>query len=68
MATAISAYLGFPNYLKTVAPKTAAAIRDAVNAHPVLSKIIQFNAIPAIAAGTAAGYQLVPVDHDPFAQ
>jgi hypothetical protein len=32
MATAISAYLAFPNYLKTVAPKTAAAIREAVNA------------------------------------
>jgi hypothetical protein len=41
-----------------------------VNAHPFLSKIIQFNAIPVIAgAGAgAAGYQLVPVDHDPFAQ
>jgi hypothetical protein len=70
MATAIDAYLAFPNYVKTVAPKTAAAIRDAVNAHPVLSKFIQFNAIPAIAAAGAAGagYQLVPIDHDPFAQ
>ena len=29
--------------LKTVAPKTAAAIREAVNSHPVLSRIIQFN-------------------------
>ena len=27
-----------PNYFKTVAPKTAAAIRAAVNAHPTLSK------------------------------
>lgn len=61
------------NYLKSVAPKVAAAIRAAVNDHPVLSKIIQFNGIPAIAAANAAGagaagYRLVPVDHDPFAQ
>ncbi|MET0925725.1 MAG: hypothetical protein ABWY47_21510 [Xanthobacteraceae bacterium] len=31
--------------LKTVAPKTAAAIREAVNSHPALGKIIQFNAM-----------------------
>jgi hypothetical protein len=43
MAEAIRAYLADPNYLKTVAPKTAAAVREAVNSHPVLSKIIQFN-------------------------
>jgi hypothetical protein len=42
---------------------------DAVNAHPTLSKIIQFNSIAA-AAGAARGpdYRLVPVDHDPFQQ
>jgi hypothetical protein len=33
-----------------------------------LSKIIQFNTVPAIAGAAAAGYRLVPVDHDPFAQ
>jgi hypothetical protein len=43
MAEAIRAYMTDPNYLKTVAPKTAAAIREAVNAHPTLSKTIQFN-------------------------
>jgi hypothetical protein len=32
MAEAIRAYMADPNYLKTVAPKTAAAIRAAVNA------------------------------------
>jgi hypothetical protein len=47
---AIRAYLADPNYLKTVAPKTAAAIRAAVNSHPTLSKIIQFNSIAAPAA------------------
>jgi hypothetical protein len=39
-----------------------------VNPHPFVSKIIQFNALPAIAGAGAAGYRLVPVDHDPFAQ
>jgi hypothetical protein len=52
---AIRAYLTDPNYLKTVAPTTAAAIREAVNAHPVLSKIIQFNTLAgpvAVIGGT----------------
>ena len=39
-----------PSYLKTVAPKTAAAIREAVNSHPILSKIIQFNTLAGLAA------------------
>jgi hypothetical protein len=60
---AIRAYMADPNYLKTVAPETAKAIRAAVNPNPRLSKIIQFNSLAA-----AAGYELVPVDHDPFAQ
>ena len=71
MAEAIRGYAANPNYIKLKFPELAAAIRAAVNDHPILSKIIQFNAIPAIAAAAAAGaagYQLVPVDHDPFAQ
>lgn len=44
MAEAIRAYMADPNYLKTVAPKTAAAIRAAVNENPRLSPFIQFNA------------------------
>jgi hypothetical protein len=44
MAEAIRAYMTDPNYIKTVAPKTAARIRAAVNAHPKLSRIVQFNA------------------------
>jgi hypothetical protein len=43
-AEAIRAYMADPNYMKTVAPDVAKAIRDNVNAHPELSKIIQFNA------------------------
>jgi hypothetical protein len=50
MVEAIRAYMTDPNYFKTVAPKTAAAIRAAVNAHPTLSKIIQFNAVAGLAA------------------
>jgi hypothetical protein len=43
IAEAIRAYMVDPNYLKTVAPKTAARIRDYVHKSPELSKIIQFN-------------------------
>lgn len=50
MAEAIRAYLTNPNYLKTVAPKTAAAIRKHVNAHHELSRLIQFNADVAYAS------------------
>jgi hypothetical protein len=49
---AIRAYMTDPNYLKTVAPKTAARIREFVNSHPTLSKIIQFNSLAGpIASG-----------------
>src|SRR5262249_2337440 len=43
MAEAIRAYLVDPNYIKTVAPELAGAIRDAVNSNPILAPIIQFN-------------------------
>jgi hypothetical protein len=43
-ADAIRAYMADPNYLKTVAPRTAAAIRKAVNENDQLRQIIQFNA------------------------
>ncbi|TXL80461.1 ImmA/IrrE family metallo-endopeptidase [Vineibacter terrae] len=53
MVEAIRAYIADPNYLKTVAPKTAARIRDHVNPHPALSRFIQFNSLatPAIPFG-----------------
>jgi hypothetical protein len=47
IAEAIRAYMVDPNYLKTVAPKTAARIREYVNSKPELSKIIQFNSLAA---------------------
>jgi hypothetical protein len=53
-AEAFRAYLTDPNYFKTVAPHTAAAIRGWVNSHPVLSKWIQFNSIGGLAAVGAA--------------
>lgn len=55
MAEAIRAYMADPNYLKTVAPKTAARIREYVNPNPRLNQTIQFNSIVAPAAGIAAG-------------
>jgi hypothetical protein len=51
VAEAIRAYLANPNYLKTVAPELAATIREAVNAHPTLSKLIQFNSLGAATFG-----------------
>ncbi|MGA2289865.1 hypothetical protein [Bradyrhizobium sp.] len=64
MAEAIRAYMVNPNYIKTVAPQTAARIRQYVNANPALNRTIQFNAggLPL-----PPGLALVPVDHDPFA-
>jgi hypothetical protein len=53
------------NDMKTVAPRTAEATRTAVDVDPISSKIIQFGALMGAAEG---GYQLVPVDHDPFEQ
>ena len=50
MAEAIRGYMADPNYLKSVAPKTAARIREFVNSHPTLSKTIQFNALAALIA------------------
>ena len=47
MAEAIRGYMTDPNYLKTVAPRTAATIRAYVNANPRLAPLIQFNAIGA---------------------
>lgn len=43
MAEAVRAYMRDPNYLKTVAPNTAARIREYVNANQNLNKTIQFN-------------------------
>lgn len=43
MAEAIRAYMVDPNYIKTVAPKTAARIREYVNENPRLNSVIQFN-------------------------
>jgi len=50
MAEAIRAYLQDPNYIKTVAPKLAARIREYVNANPNLNKVIQFNSMGGLGA------------------
>jgi hypothetical protein len=56
VAEALRAYMTNPNYFKTVAPNTAAAIRALVNSHPQLSKLIQFNSLAGLAAlGGALG-------------
>ncbi len=52
-----------PNYMKTVAPRTAAAVRKLVNTHPELSKIVQFNSaigVPAISGLAGESEQGAP--------
>lgn len=53
MAEAFRAYLTDPNYLKTVAPRTAQQIRKSWNSHPTLSKILQFNSLAAMGGAGA---------------
>jgi hypothetical protein len=53
VAEALRAYTADPNYLKTVAPKTAATIRKFVNNNPRLNKVIQFNSV-AVPVGIGA--------------
>lgn len=55
MSEAIRAYMADPNWIKTMAPKTAARIREWVNTHPKLSKIVQFNSLGAAITGATLG-------------
>jgi hypothetical protein len=57
MTEAIRTYMVNPNWIKTVAPRTAARIRHWVNTHPELSKIVQFNSLAAGVGGIALGGQ-----------
>jgi hypothetical protein len=62
-AEAIRAYMADPNYIKTVAPDVAAAIRKVVNENPRLRKIIQFNAlVPPGAVKPVASELFAPKD------
>lgn len=53
MAEAIRIYMTDPNYLKTVAPKTAKRIRETVNTNPKIARTLQFNSL--IAGGILSG-------------
>ncbi len=65
MAEAIRAYMADPNYLKTVAPKTAAAIREAVNPNTHINKIVQFNTIAGLAATNGIDPGSLPILRQP---
>lgn len=54
-AEAVRAYLTDLNYVKSTMPGVAARIREYVNSHPELSRIIQFNAL--LGAGYFGGGQ-----------
>jgi hypothetical protein len=64
MVEAIRSYMADPNYIKTVAPKTAARIREYVNTNPKLNQTIQFNSIAAPAVGIAAGGTVLAGSND----
>ena len=53
-AESVRAYMADPNYMKTVAPKVAAAIRKAVNGNPRLRDVIQFNSLAVPLLGSMA--------------
>jgi hypothetical protein len=57
MTEAVRTYVVNPNWIKTMAPRTAARIREWVNTHPELSKIIQFNSLVAGSGGLALAGQ-----------
>lgn len=54
-AEAIRLYMTDPNAAKTIAPKLMARIREVVNAHPTLSKAVQFNSAAGSAGLLGAG-------------
>jgi len=55
-AESIRAYMANPNYLKSIAPKTAFLIRKTFNNHPHLSKFIQFNSALFALLGASGMY------------
>ena len=68
MAEAIRAYMANPNYMKTVAPKTAARIREYVNANKDLRGIIQFNSVIGIGGGGAGAAAVLGTQNDSATQ
>lgn len=55
VAEAIRAYMADPNYIKTVSPDVAKAIRAAVNRNPKINHLIQFNSVPGLLGAGALG-------------
>lgn len=59
MAEAIRQYMTAPDTMKQRFPKTAAAIRTAVNANPRLMDLIQFNSLAGLGLA-GASYGMTP--------
>ena len=58
IAEAVRAYMTDPNYMKTVAPNTAAVIRNAVNSNSLINGTLQFNSLAPLlltAGGSGLG-------------
>lgn len=68
MAEAIRAYMANPNYMKTVAPRTAARIRAYVNDNKDLRDIIQFNSVVGIGGGGVGAAAVLGTQNDSATQ
>ncbi len=67
IAEAVRAYMTDPNYMKTVAPNTAVAIRKAVNSNALISGTLHFNSLAPFlltAGGSALGLAAYPQADD----
>lgn len=61
-AEAFRAYQENPNYIKTVAPTVARVIRERVNTHPEISKVLQFNTLAPAGMAGVLGAGLLATD------
>jgi hypothetical protein len=66
IAESLRAYMEDPNYLKTVAPKTAKRIRESINNNPRIKNIIQFNTIGGLGLTGLLGSRLMGEDEEQY--
>jgi hypothetical protein len=66
IAESLRAYMEDPNYLKTVAPKTAKRIRESINNNPRIKNIIQFNTIGGLGLTGLLGSRLMGDDEEQY--
>jgi|GEM_PF-6199777 len=68
MAEAIRTATVDPNTIKTIAPKTASFLREIINKHPIVSKVLQVNGVPLGIPAAAAVTAIIGRDNPSKAQ